>query len=100
MIISAHCAEFSSGVLTNLDRSGADAEYIFIAIHRHGYVFAYPPAKNGCELSPLIILSAGNHVGKTCYFLGMESLEKVMRVILLRNRVTSAIFPESTDYRR
>lgn len=82
IIIPAHCTAFCSGVLTNLDRFGVNAEHIFITIHCHCYVFAYFLAKNGRELSTLIVFAPTNQIGKTpTPFLGIEPLEKAIFAI-------------------
>lgn len=59
----AHSTTFVTGIPAHFNQLGVNAEYIFIAIHIHGYVFAYLLAENGSEFLLLIILTSGNQVG-------------------------------------
>ena len=77
-IIPAHGTAGCPDILTYLYRFGVNAEYKFIAVHGIGNIFPYLFSKACSELTPLVILSAANKMGKQLSLLAFKTVEKIV----------------------
>ena len=81
----SHCASSGSCVLTNLDRFGVDAEYVFSSINSGCYILSDFLAEAISQFATLIVLSPGDKIGEAiCAFI-LQAMEQIVFAVDAEN---------------